>query len=100
MKVHCTEIEQSRHVTIYGEFKIKPIIEIIQTDQLRWFGHVMRRDENTIDMPEIELFDYLPCYKNIGKCFYTSEEGEHNPIHHPFHLEPTNSSKHYMVLTS
>ena len=27
--------------------KIKPIIENIQTDKLRWFGHVMRRDENT-----------------------------------------------------
>ena len=27
---------------IYEEFKIKPIIETIQTDQLRWFGHVMR----------------------------------------------------------
>ena len=26
---------------------IKPIIGIIQTDQLRWFGHVMRRDEKT-----------------------------------------------------
>ena len=32
---------------IYEEFKIKPIIETIQTDQLRWFGHVMRRDEKT-----------------------------------------------------
>ncbi len=31
-----------RNADIYEEFKIKPIIETIQTDQLRWFGHVMR----------------------------------------------------------
>ena len=29
------------------EFKIEPIIETIKTDQLRWFCHVMRRDEKT-----------------------------------------------------
>ena len=42
---------QKRHSTkcryIYEEFKIKPIIETIQTDQLRWFGNVMRLDEKT-----------------------------------------------------
>ena len=34
-------------IYIYEEFKIKPIIETIQTDQSRWFGHAMRRDEKT-----------------------------------------------------
>ena len=39
--------DRVRNPDIYEEFKIKPIIETIQTDQLRWFGHVMRRDEKT-----------------------------------------------------
>ena len=31
----------------YEEYKIKPIIETMHTDQLRWFVEVMRRDEKT-----------------------------------------------------
>ena len=42
-----TRRDRIRNADIYDEFKIKPIIETIQTDQLRWFGHVMRRDEET-----------------------------------------------------
>ncbi len=40
---------------IYEEFNIKPIIETIQTDQLIWFGHVMRRDENTTVKKVLDL---------------------------------------------
>ena len=40
-----TRRNRVRNADIFEEFKIKPIIETIQTDQLRWFGHVMRRDE-------------------------------------------------------
>ena len=39
-----TRIDIIRNADIYDEFKIKPIIETIQTYQLRWFGHVMRRE--------------------------------------------------------
>ena len=39
--------QSTKYRYIYKEFKIKPIIETIQTDQLRWFGHMMRRDEKT-----------------------------------------------------
>ena len=45
--VGLTRRDRVRNSDIYEEFKIKPIIETIQTDQLRWFGHVMRRDEKT-----------------------------------------------------
>ncbi len=34
-------------LTYYEEFKFKPIIETIQTYQLRWFGHAMIRYEKT-----------------------------------------------------
>ena len=37
------------------EFKFKPIIETIQTDQLKWFGHVMRRDEKTTAKKVLDL---------------------------------------------
>ena len=36
-----------RNADIYESVDIKPIIETIQTDQLRWFVHVMSRDEKT-----------------------------------------------------
>ena len=42
-------------MAIYEEFTIKPIIETIQTDQLRWFGHVMRRDEETMAKKVLDL---------------------------------------------
>ena len=50
-----TGIDIVRNADIYEEFKIKPIIETIQTDQLRWFGHVMRRDETTAAMEVLYL---------------------------------------------
>ena len=31
----------------YEGLAIKPIVVTIQTHQLKWFGHIMRRDENT-----------------------------------------------------
>ena len=37
-----------RNAPIHEESKIKPVIETTQTDQLRWFGHVMRRHEETM----------------------------------------------------
>ena len=40
-----TRRDKVRNVDVYEELKIKPIIEAIQTDPLRWFGHVVRRDE-------------------------------------------------------
>ena len=42
-----TRRDRVQHAAIYEEFMIKPIIDTIQTDQIRWFGHVMRRDEKT-----------------------------------------------------
>ena len=39
-----TRRDRVRNADIYEEWKIKPIIETIQTDQLRWFGRVMRRE--------------------------------------------------------
>ena len=42
-----TRRDRIRNADIYDEFKSKPIIETIQTDQLRWFGHVMRRDDES-----------------------------------------------------
>ena len=50
-----TGIDRVRNADIYEEFKIKPIIGTIQTDQLRWFGHVMRRDETTTAMGILHL---------------------------------------------
>ena len=41
--------------TVYEEFKIKPIIETVQPDQLRWFGHVMIRDEETTAKKVLDL---------------------------------------------
>ena len=41
-----TRRDRVRNADIYNEFKIKPIIETIQTDKLRWFGNMMRRDES------------------------------------------------------
>ena len=40
---------------LYEECKIKPIIDTIQIDQLRWFGHVMRRDEKTTAKKVLDL---------------------------------------------
>ena len=45
--LYVTSRDRLRNADMYDKFKIKPIIETIQTDQLRWFGHVMRRDEET-----------------------------------------------------
>ena len=50
-----TRRDRVRNADIYEEFKIKPIIETIQTDQLRWSGHVMRRDENTTVKKVLDL---------------------------------------------
>ena len=47
-----TRRDRLRNADIYDEFKIKPII---QTDQLRWFGHVMRRDEETTAKKILDL---------------------------------------------
>ena len=44
-----------RNGAIYEEFKINPIIETIQTDQLRWFGQVMRQDEKTMTKKVLDL---------------------------------------------
>ena len=44
-----------RNADIYDDFKIKPIIETIQTYQLRWFDHVMRRDEETTAKKVLDL---------------------------------------------
>ena len=50
-----TRRDRLRNADIYDEFKIKPIIETIQTYQLRWFGHVMRRDEETTAKKVLDL---------------------------------------------
>ena len=34
-----TERDRVRNADLNEEFKIKPIIDTIQTDHLRWFGH-------------------------------------------------------------
>ena len=50
-----TRRDRLRNADMYDEFKIKPIIETIQTDQLRWFDHVMRRDEETTAKKVLDL---------------------------------------------
>ena len=50
-----TRRDRLRNADIYEEVKIKPIIETIQTDLLRWFGHVMRRDEKTTAKKVLDL---------------------------------------------
>ena len=50
-----TRRDRVRNADIYEEFNIKPIIETIQTDQLIWFGHVMRRDEKTTAKKVLDL---------------------------------------------
>ena len=50
------------------ELKIKPIIETIQTDRLRWFGHVMRRDEKTTAKKVLHLKVKRPRGRQRTSC--------------------------------
>ena len=35
-------------IYLYRESKITPIVEVIKINQLKWYGHVMRRDDDSV----------------------------------------------------
>ncbi|XP_063542747.1 uncharacterized protein LOC134751292 [Cydia strobilella] len=41
-----TRLDRVRNEYIRGSFKVAPIVDKMVESRMRWYGHVMRRDEN------------------------------------------------------
>ncbi|XP_063547626.1 uncharacterized protein LOC134755078 [Cydia strobilella] len=43
-----TRLDKVRNEYIRGSYKVAPITDKIQESRLRWYGHIMRRDEDHV----------------------------------------------------